>query len=436
MNLIMKNEDNYDEKNSNLNKEEIQNIIGEIVNSFIKRENIENANISLSKEGKTKKEIINTLKYIGSKTPKVNSTKYLAQLFSGKNEIALIADMTTSLFNVPMHTIKSSGIHVDIEKEVINYINQFINFKDGITLPGGSISNLVATIIARYKKDNSSKKGIKETYRIYASKLCHYSIKRAAGITGIGKENLVLISFDEKAIMKPKELEKKIIKDINHGFKPLMLVSTAGTTLLGSYDNLLENSKIAKKYNLWHHVDGAFGGTVLFSQKRKHLIKGIEKCDSFVWDAHKMLSTPISASILLTNNYDLKLLDEDAYYLFTSPEDPGRKTIQCARRNDALKIWAALSLGQSYIENLIEKQIGLAEYTAEKIKNNDNLEIAIQPKLPLILLRHKTKDIYEILTKKGINCGKGRYNNKEWVKISLINKEMTKKDVDTILEFL
>ncbi len=440
-----------------LNKDDFVEYISELIKDYFSNENsdehfpdypvkqfdeisfLNNAicdKLVIDRTGKPVGELISTLKEIGRLTPRVDGKRYLAQLFSGKNNIVLLADMLATLYNVPMHTLKSSGIHIKIEEEVIKYVNQFTGFDDGIMCPGGSISNLIAVVIARYKKTDSKQEGISDRYRLYVSENAHYSIKMSAEVTGIGARNIVFIRTDSNEAMVPEELENNILKDLSEGFMPLIVISTAGTTQFGSFDNLVENDKIAKKYGLWHHVDGAFGATVLFSSKRNYLMNGLSSCDSLTWDFHKMLSAPISASLLLTKKQDLKLLDQDAYYLFTHADDPGRKTIQCARRNDALKMWALLNLGQEFIEQRIDYQVDLAKYAFELFSSVEYLELAVKPVLPVVMFRHKYKDIYQILSANGYKCGRGRFKDKEWVKISFINSELTKKDIDLILKLI
>jgi sulfinoalanine decarboxylase len=373
---------------------EITSSICEIIKSYYNHEIINFKDIKISHEGKNYNEIIEMIKFVGYKSPRVDEITYLSQLFSGINKIGLIADMATCLFNHPMHTIKSSGLSIDIENELIKYINNYISFKDGIVCPGGSISNLIAMIISKYKIDNTKFNGINKTYRIYISNEAHYSIIKNAGIIGIGQNNVVKIKIDENGVMNTNLLEQKIIEDISFGYVPLMIISTSGTTQLGSFDNLEINGLIAKKYNLWHHVDGAFGGITIFNDKQKYLMNGIKKCDSLTIDLHKILSIPISSSLLLMNNYDLKLLDEDAFYLFSNENDLGRKSIQCARRNDALKMWAVLNLGNKYIKSILNSQIKNTKYAFEILKNKQDCVIGNKPLLPMLIFRHKNKDLY------------------------------------------
>lgn len=147
--------------------------------------------------------------------------------------------------------------------------------------------------------------------------------------------------------MDTQALERMIQEDIQAGYTPFFVNATAGTTVLGAYDPLEEIAEIAKKYGLRMHVDAALGGGALLSSKHKHLLKGIEKSDSVSWNPHKMMNVPLLAAILLVKDPSVfkRNLGEDADYLFQMDDEelnPGNKTLQCGRRNDALKVRAAL----------------------------------------------------------------------------------------------
>ena len=144
------------------------------------------------------------------------------------------------------------------------------------------MSNFMSMIIARDKKNNQLKdKGFKkDNFTAHTSKISHYSVAKNASFCGLGKENVRYIPTNDQGQMDVKILENQIKEDLNNGLIPFYINATSGTTVLCAFDNIDEISKLAKKYDLWLHVDGAFGGSVLFSDKYKHLIKGVENSDS------------------------------------------------------------------------------------------------------------------------------------------------------------
>ena len=116
--------------------------------------------------------------------------------------------------------------------------------------------------------------------------------------------------------MLAEHLDELVQKDINDGLEPFFVNATAGTTVLGAFDDVEAISNICKKHKLWLHVDGAYCGGVIFSKTYKHLIKGVEHSDSFSVNAHKMLGTPLSCSIIVTQH---KAQLHHSCLLYTSP---------------------------------------------------------------------------------------------------------------------
>ena len=129
--------------------------------------------------------------------------------------------------------------------------------------------------------------GISKRLIAYTSESSHYSISKNASFSGVGRNNVRYIASDEKGRIKVDSFVLQVEEDIKNGLTPFYLNATAGTTVLGAFDAINELSVICKKHNIWLHVDGAFGGTVIFSNKYKYLVEGVEFSDSFCFNAHK-----------------------------------------------------------------------------------------------------------------------------------------------------
>lgn len=111
---------------------------------------------------------------------------------------------------------------------------------------------------------------------LFTSELAHYSTKKLAAFMGIGTDNCILVKTDELGKMDINDLEAKIEHSIFEGATPFLVTATAGTTVYGAFDPLVPISNLCKKYNLWLHVDAAWGGGALMSRKHRHLLNGIE----------------------------------------------------------------------------------------------------------------------------------------------------------------
>jgi len=241
-----------------------------------------------------------------------------------------------------------------MEKEVLQkIIKEMVGWStgDGIFTPGGSASNMYGVSLARHHKFPESKtKGMRAlpNVHIYTSKLCHYSLKKAACFMGFGLDSIIPVETDEVGRMIPAELEKCIKQSLAEGAVPLMVNATSGTTVMGAFDPLNQIADVCDRNGgIWLHVDGAWGGAVLFSDKLKHKMAGIDRVDSLTWDPHKMMGSVLQCAVLVTKH--LNLLNEahsaNARYLFQQDKvydvsyDSGDKSIQCGRKIDAFKLW-------------------------------------------------------------------------------------------------
>jgi sulfinoalanine decarboxylase len=313
-------------------------------------------------------------------TPKTATNLFFNQLFGGRQSKAVLGDLLAVMLNNSMYTYKVAGPQVGIEQEIIRQSCDLIGYgsKSNGTFPtGGSMSNYMALVMGRDVKDPGCRlNGMSKTLLIYTSEECHYSNAKNASFAGIGKNNIRYIKADSKGRMIPKKLEEQIIEDLENGGIPTYVNATAGTTVLGAFDPLNEIADITEKYHIWLHVDGAYCGSVIFSDAYKHLVEGVERSNSFSYNAHKMLGTPLTCSILLVN--DKKHLHDsfsnDADYLYQTDGDDfnlGKTSFQCGRRNDALKFWTLWkSIGTKGLEQIVDQQFELANVALDYIRSN------------------------------------------------------------------
>ncbi len=319
----------------------------------------------------------------------VNTTHplFLNQLFGGFDEASWAGELVSTLLNPTMATYEIAPVLTILEKRVVSEILELMGFErgEGIMVTGGSNSNLLAMLCARTEYSPS----IRQTgfghnrFRIYVSAEAHYSFDKAANITGIGTQNLILIPSNEKGEMIPEQLEKIIIADLKEGYVPIMVGATFGSTVMGAFDPVIKIAKICETYKLWLHVDAAWGGGALFSKKHKHLIKGIQLADSVTFDAHKTMGTPLITSFFLTKHPGiLKNTNRGggAEYLFheydNSDWDTGTYSLQCGRRADILKFWLLWRYhGTDGLIERTEHLFELANYAQEEILKNPRLKL-------------------------------------------------------------
>ncbi|WP_052771919.1 aminotransferase class V-fold PLP-dependent enzyme [Vibrio mexicanus] len=218
----------------------------------------------------------------------------------------------------------------------------------GMVTSGGTVANLMALQIARayslgsnveiqgvshalQDKTAGNSKGVS---KVIVSELGHYSIKKSLAILGIGKDNLVTIPVDEQQQIRIDLLEEKLQELKDNHIHVCAIVGIAGTTECGSFDPLDEMAALAKKYGHYFHVDGAWGGALIFSQQHKALLKGIELADSVTIDGHKQLYLPIGTGILILKDpTQSAYIENRANYIIRSKSlDLGRYSVEAHAR--------------------------------------------------------------------------------------------------------
>jgi sulfinoalanine decarboxylase/sulfinoalanine decarboxylase/aspartate 1-decarboxylase len=376
-------------------------------------------------------------------TPKTATNLFFNQLFGGRQSKAILGDLLAVMLNNSMYTYKVAGPQVGIEQEIIRQSCELIGYgaKSNGTFPtGGSMSNYMALMMGRDAKDPSCRlNGMSKPLIIYTSEECHYSNAKNASFAGIGKNNIRYIKADSKGRMLTEKLEEQILEDIKNGGIPTYVNATAGTTVLGAFDPIDKIADITEKYNIWLHVDGAYCGSVIFSKKYKHLVKGVERSNSFSYNAHKMLGTPLTCSIILVN--DKKHLHDsfsnDADYLYQTDGDDfnlGKTSFQCGRRNDALKFWTLWkSVGTKGLEQIVDQQFNLANVALDYIRSNPDYTLYSYDDSISICFNYKNIDPMALCTalyeQQITVVGFGSFEEDTFVRLVTINANNEKVDI-------
>lgn len=345
--------------------------------------------LALAEEGQPLDRVLHDLERILLASPATAGPRFWNQLFGGREAAATAADMLASVANHSMYTLKVAGPLVALEQVVLDRMMTIAGFAGGeATLaPGGSISNLGAMLVARNEATGDAReRGLHATRgRVYTSAVSHYSVRKAAMIAGIGRENCVDVAIDAQGRMRPDALEAALQADLAAGALPLMVNATAGTTVRGAFDPIDRIADVCAAHGVWLHVDGAFGGSLLLSPGARHLLAGLERADSFTWDAHKLMGVPLLCSALMVRRRGLltRHFGENASYLFQGDDeavDPGTRSLQCGRRNDALKLWAAWRHhGDRGWAARVDRQLMLARSLAARVEAHPRLVLVEPP---------------------------------------------------------
>jgi len=405
---------------------------------------VQNFNLSVQDDPMSDDDFSALLEKIVLNTPRTASRSFFNQLFGGRVGAATLGELLSVMLNISMYTYKVGGPHVGIEKEVISQICTRIGYDPetsaGTFAPGGSMSNFMSVIMARDAADSDVReKGVTKQMIIYTSDEAHYSIAKNASFSGIGRENVRYITALEDGKLDTDALEKMIIADKANGLHPFLINATAGTTVLGVFDDVDKIGDIAKRHNVWFHVDGAYGGCVIFSEKHKHLIKGLEKSDSFTMNPHKALGTPLSCSIFITKHKE-KLVgsfSQDASYLYQGDSDDynlGKISIQCGRRNDAFKFWALWkSVGSTGLESIIDQLFSLADIARDYVRNHPDYTLYSHEESTAVCFNYKdipAATICNALASNGkLMVGHGLFKEETFVRFVTVNSRLRKSDI-------
>jgi glutamate/tyrosine decarboxylase-like PLP-dependent enzyme len=324
---------------------------------------------------------------------------YLNQLWGGIDLACVWGDLVTSATNTSMFTYEVAPVATLIEQELISTMGALVGFAqvEGQFTTGGSNGNLMAMAMARYLKDPDSKgQGMRQHRPLVAlvSAEAHYSFEQAAHLLGLGTDHLWRVPTDPQGRMVVAEAEGLIRQAKAEGACPFFLAATAGTTVQGSFDPLRPLTQLAHQEDLWLHVDGAWGSSVLLSPSHRHLMQGVEEADSLVWDAHKMMGMTLTCSVLLINGHRQGLMAETfaaggRSYLFHETADPafdlGLGSMHCGRRVDALKLWLTWKhLGNRGWAERIDRYFQLAQQAETWIQSSPHLQL-ITPRQSLNL---------------------------------------------------
>ena len=362
---------------------------------------------------------------------------------------ALLAELYVSAVNSSLDTWDQSIGGTHIEQRLIDWTADRIGFgpaSDGVFTSGGTQSNLQALMLARAEVDARP-----DQLRIFASAEAHFSVRKAAVVLGLGPDAVVEVPTVSRR-MDPHALARELDGARRFGLVPMAVVATAGTTDFGSIDPLGEVAEVCAEHGVWLHVDAAFGGGLLASTRRRHLLAGIEQADSVVIDYHKTFFQPISASAVIVRDADtLRHVTHHADYLNPqASEQPNQvdKSLQTTRRFDALKLWLTLRImGADAVGEMFDRAIDLAHDLHSVLAADPDFEVAATPTLSTLVFRYRpqtmsTRQADELApavraavfrSGRAVIAGT-RVDGESWLKVTLLNPAATLEGLTDVVE--
>ncbi len=372
--------------------------------------------------------------------------RYFAYLAGATDPLAALAQAAGMILNPFATQHALAAFCIEMEREVINWFCQLFKLPNtayGLLTTGSSLAILSALNAARFSRLKPSES---HRARIYISENGHHSVAKASAFSGFPSECIVRIPVSASHYELDIDiLKKQIADDIRAGFIPFVLVGTAGTTYTGQVDPLATLANIAQEYNIWFHVDAAYGGPFQLTGFGFRLFEGIEQADSLNFDFHKSFSMPYGTGCLLVR--DKKTLQipflETASYMPPTPNDPMASFDsadfgpELSRDFRALRVWLPIKArGIAYYRNQLEQKRILAIQLFQRLSQNPRLTI-VHPDLTVVAFHagSATHDLQKKMNSRGkvflSGCTlKGLY----FIRVCVLSHLTTEQDVDICLQ--
>jgi len=414
--------------------------------------------IPIPEIGRNPKEVADEMvEKIFSHSMKIQHPRFFSFVTSSVSPFSLAGTILTDIYNPNAAGWEMAPGPNIIEEKLISWMGSLAGFGKecgGLFTSGGSLSNLTCMIAARENKlpgRHDLSRGV-----AFFSDQAHSSVVKGMRLMGLRDNQCVKVPTDENFRMIPEKLEEAVQASIVKGMKPFLVVATFGTTNTGSIDPFTAISAIARKNDMWLHVDGAFGGSLLFSNTYRHLADGLSFADSMSWDTHKwaLQTYSCSCAIAKDKNTFLRTFNEHPEYLadiidadHTDGWDLG---IEMSRPARCMKLWYTVqSVGTSLLSDIIEYTIYNSKKAAEAIEQMPSWRLLSEPMCGTVNFRYEPSDVsplkYDELNKaisEKINDSGYAYvlttvlKGKRAVRLCMINGRTETEDVLNTIEKL
>jgi len=319
---------------------------------------------------------------------------YLAYIPGGGLFHTAVADLIADAVNRYVGVWLAAPALSQLEANVLRWFSEIAGYPSearGLLTTGGSLANFTAIVTARRARlPESFLRGT-----LYASDQVHHSVLKAAIMAGFPAANVRRVPSDGKFRIDLSRLDESIRSDRDGGWMPFMIVASAGTTNTGAVDDLDGLADRARDQRLWLHVDGAYGGFFMLTERGRSAMHGIERSDSVTLDPHKALFLPYGTGSLLVRDGEAlrKTHSVHAEYLPPVMEDPdfvdfSTCSPELSRAFRGLRVWLPLKMHgiEPFRRNLDEK-LDLTDWVAGELRKTPGIEIVAEPQLSIVAFR-------------------------------------------------
>ena len=339
--------------------------------------------------------------------------RYIGHQVPAPVPIAGLFDAVGAVTNQVMAIYEMGPWATAVERALVNRLGEQVGWQRdsfaGVVTHGGSLGNLTGLLTARNVTLGSAwEEGLSHGEAAGSGDPCrapvivvqadaHYSVSRAAGIIGLGTQNVRRAVLDARRKLDPQKLDEQLAELISQGHRVVAVSACACATPIGAFDPLRDVAAVCRKHGVWMHVDAAHGGAALMSRRYRHLLDGVDQADSIVWDAHKMMFMPALCAFVLYRDkrHRFETFRQEAPYLFDpsapgmAEYDSGMLTLECTKRAAAFGLWGTWShFGPTLFEDLVDVTFDLGRVFYEKLLAAEDFVPLHEPECNIVAFRH------------------------------------------------
>ncbi|WP_407188897.1 pyridoxal phosphate-dependent decarboxylase family protein [Bradyrhizobium centrosematis] len=380
---------------------------------------------------------------------------FMGWVHGGGTAVGMLADMLAAGLNANLGG--RDHMPIEVERQIVAWMRRLFAFPDsasGIFVTGTSMANLMAVLVARTAALGTLARqlGIGNEGALltaYTSQAAHGCVSRAMDIAGLGTDALRKIGVDADHRIDVEALRAQIAVDREVGFKPFLVVASAGTVDIGAIDDLKAVAELCREEGIWFHVDGAFGALAIFSPELAPLLDGIELADSIALDFHKWGQVPYDAGFLLVRDGEQhrQAFAQPAAYLRREARGLAAGAVwpcdlgpDLSRGFRALKTWFTLkTFGTERLGAAIARSCALAKYLEARVLAEPRLELLAPVNLNIVCFRYRADDavnreiVADIQESGRAAPSSTTLNGQFAIRAAIVNHRTEEADVDALV---
>jgi L-2,4-diaminobutyrate decarboxylase len=332
----------------------------------------------------------------------LHDPRYIGHQVPASVPLAGLFDAVGSVTNQVMAIYEIAPWASAVEWALVRELGRRIGWAEdtfsGLITHGGSLANLTALLTARnVRLARVWEKGVRGEPVIVTHADAHYCVVRAAGILGLGTGGVIPVGLDNRRRMDPDRLDATLARLRREGRPIVAAVACACATPIGAFDPLEAIAQVCERHEVWLHVDAAHGAAACFSERHRSLVTGLQRADSVVWDAHKMLFMPALCAFVFykDKSHRFASFQQDAPYLFDpsapglADYDSGLRTVECTKRAAGFGLWGVWALfGPQLFADMVDVTFATARILYDKLCEAQDFEALHEPECNIVAFRY------------------------------------------------